>query len=226
MTRPSTLLLDVNETLSDLGPMADRFAELGAPREVAATWFAALLRDGFALTAAGSTAPFADLAADAAHRLLAPMSLDREVDDAVAHVMAGFTSLDVHPDVGPGLTALRDGGLRIVTLSNGATSVAEGLLDRSGLAHAVERTLSVEEAGVWKPAAGAYHWACAQLGVAPTAAMLVAAHPWDTDGAARAGLQSAWIDRAGGSSYPAHFTPPTVTASGFDDLAGRLGQAE
>jgi 2-haloacid dehalogenase len=87
----------------------------------------------------------------------------------------------------------------------------------------VERTLSVEAAGVWKPAAAAYHWACDRLGVAPPAAMLVAVHPWDTDGAARAGLQSAWVDRSG-STYPAHFTAPTVTVSGFTDLAERLAR--
>ncbi len=32
-------------------------------------------------------------------------------------------------------------------------------------------------------------------------AMLVAVHPWDIDGAARAGLATAWINRNGGV-YP------------------------
>jgi 2-haloacid dehalogenase len=52
--------------------------------------------------------------------------------------------------------------------------------------------------------------------------MLVAVHPWDTDGAARAGMRSAWVNR-GGTPYPDHYTPPTMTVSGLQDLAQQLG---
>ena len=40
-TRPAVVVFDVNETLSDLRPMAERFAAVGAPPGLAATWFAA-----------------------------------------------------------------------------------------------------------------------------------------------------------------------------------------
>ena len=221
MPAPSVLLLDVNETLSDLAPMADRFADVGASRELAATWFASVLRDGFALTATATSAPFAAIAGDVARRLLAGCPLDRGVDAAVDHVLAGFGVLDVHPDVAPGLTALHEAGVRVATLSNGAAAVAEGLLDRAGLAPLVERTLSVEDLGVWKPAAVSYRWACDQLGVAPEDVMLVAVHPWDTDGAQRAGLRAAWVDREG-RGFPAHFTPPTLQVASFVELAAVL----
>ena len=51
---PSVVVFDVNETLSDMSPMARRFADVGAPEHLAKLWFATLLRDGFALTAARS----------------------------------------------------------------------------------------------------------------------------------------------------------------------------
>jgi len=44
---PSVVVFDVNETLSDMAPMAERFAEVGAPELAARLWFAVLLRDGF-----------------------------------------------------------------------------------------------------------------------------------------------------------------------------------
>src|ERR1044072_8096996 len=50
---PEVLIFDVNETLSDMAPMAGRFRDVGVPGEEATSWFAALLRDGFAPTAAG-----------------------------------------------------------------------------------------------------------------------------------------------------------------------------
>ena len=53
------VVFDVNETLSDMAPLADRFADVGAPPALARLWFAALLRDGFARTAAGESERFA-----------------------------------------------------------------------------------------------------------------------------------------------------------------------
>src|SRR5262245_28917059 len=98
-TTPSVVVFDVNETLSDMAPMADRFTDVGAPGVLAKVWFAALLRDGFALTAAGGQERFAVLAADLLHTMLAGIDLNRPVDDAVAHILSGFTHLPVHPDV-------------------------------------------------------------------------------------------------------------------------------
>ena len=43
------LVFDVNETLSDLSPLHRAFEELGVPGELARTWFASVLREGFAL---------------------------------------------------------------------------------------------------------------------------------------------------------------------------------
>lgn len=60
---PRVIVFDVNETLSDLSPIRERFEDLGAPAHLAAPWFAGLLRDGFVLTITGDNPAFADLAA-------------------------------------------------------------------------------------------------------------------------------------------------------------------
>ena len=218
---PAVVVLDVNETLSDMAPLAGRFVELGASPLLAATWFAALLRDGFALAAAGASAPFAQVGTEVLRTLLAGEDLDRSLDDAVDHVRSGFAELDVHPDVPDGLRALTAAGLRVVTLSNGSASVARRLLTRAGVAQYLELMLSVEDAGVWKPAPGAYAYAAGWCGVDVADLMLVAVHPWDVDGAARAGLRTAWVNRTG-SAYPAHFRRPDVEVASLGQLARRL----
>jgi len=215
------VLFDVNETLSDMAPMATRFQDVGAPPALAATWFASLLRDGFALTAAGASAPFAVIGAEVLRTLLPAYQLNRSLDEAVEHVLSGFGALPVHPDVPEGLRALVTGGQRLVTLSNGAAAVAEGLLERAGLTRYVERLLSVEDAGAWKPAAAAYRYAAAQCGVEARELVLVAVHPWDVDGAGRAGLRSAWLNRSG-TSYPGHFQRPDLEVQSLVDLAEAL----
>ena len=60
----------------------------------------------------------------------------------------------------------------------------------------MEQFLSVDDAGIWKPHPDAYAYAVRTMGVEPADAMLVAAHPWDIDGAARAGLATAYVNRA------------------------------
>jgi 2-haloacid dehalogenase len=56
------VVFDVNETLSDLAPIAGRFSEIGAPPHLARIWFVSLLRDGFAATVAGHSEPLAAIA--------------------------------------------------------------------------------------------------------------------------------------------------------------------
>jgi 2-haloacid dehalogenase len=219
--RPTLLIFDVNETLSDMTPLRHRFADVGAPTHLTGTWFAGLLRDGFALTVVGLNPRFADLATEGLRLSLGGLELDRTVDQAVAHIMDGFAALDVHPDVTGGLSALTELGIRLVTLSNGSASIAERLLSSAGLDSHFERFLSVEEAGIWKPASAAYAYALAECNVEPADAMLVAAHPWDTDGAQRAGLSSAWINRTG-AAFPNYFQPPTLEVDSLPQLADRL----
>src|SRR4051812_13826534 len=81
------VVFDVNETLSDLAPLTGRFADVGAPPELAATWFAAVLREGFAMSTAGDVARFATIAEWQARVLLHGRRLDRSTEDAVAHVL-------------------------------------------------------------------------------------------------------------------------------------------
>ncbi len=59
---------------------------------------------------------------------LSEAQLNRSVEEAAQHVMDGFASLELHPDVASGVDRLHEDGFRLVTLSNGAASVAERLL--------------------------------------------------------------------------------------------------
>lgn len=218
---PSVVVLDVNETLSDTSPMPDRWEAVGAPGHLAARWFAEVLRDGFALAAAGGNRDFATIAQATARRLLVGVGLTGDVEDAVEEIMAGMTGLDVHPDVPDGIRALRADGCRVITLSNGAAAVAEGLLDRAGLRGEVEHVLSVQDAPGWKPAPEAYAYALEVCGVQPRDAMLVAVHPWDIHGAAAAGLRTAWVDRKG-VTYPTYLAEPEIVARSLVELADAI----
>ncbi|SDJ50980.1 2-haloacid dehalogenase [Nonomuraea maritima] len=212
-TKPQVVIFDVNETLTDMTPLRTTFEEVGLPGRDMDLWFAGILRDGIALAAAGGFAEFAHIGKD----LLRGMGLE---DKQIDHVLGAFTEVKLHPDVPDGMRALRAAGIRLFTMTNGAAAMTRGILGRAGLLDLVEETLDVSGPGVWKPARAAYDYAVGRAGVRPGEAALVAVHPWDIDGAERAGLVGAYLDRRG-VPYPETASAPRVTALDLRELAGR-----
>ncbi len=217
---PKLIIFDVNETLSDMAPIGEVWGQAGVPKHLAKLWFAEVLRDGFALAATQQSETFANLAREVAHRHLKAAGAT-DVDASTNRILEGFLNLDVHPDVVEGIHALSALGIRLVTLSNGAASVADSLLTRAGLRAHFEAVLSVEAARRWKPAAQPYEYALDTCGTSAGQAMLVAVHPWDINGAAAAGMRTAYIARAE-EPYPRYFAPPEITARTLTDLARQL----
>lgn len=220
-TRTSVIVFDVNETLSDMSPMGTRFVDVGAPGWLARVWFAALLRDGFALAASGGGAKFSVVGADILRDLLHDVALTRNLDEAVAHVMDGLMELTLHPDIEEGVRTLKDAGFRLVTLSNGSAQVAQTLLGRAAIRDDFDALLTVEDAPAWKPVRSAYQYAADACGVQPRDMLLVAVHPWDIHGAAQAGLRTAWLNRTD-AVYPRYFAAPDYTIPALSELAGCL----
>jgi 2-haloacid dehalogenase len=222
MAAPATIAFDVNETLSDLAPLAQRFADVGAPEALLATWFAAVLRDGIALTVTGAARPFAEVARTVLDQLWPGVDgLTTDPHAATEHVLAGFGRLDVHSDVVPGVRALAAAGHPLVTLSNGAGEIARGLLGRANIAHHFAGFLSADEVGLWKPHRRVYDHAATVCEVNPRDLVLVAVHPWDLHGAHAAGLRTVWLDRAG-APYPPVFAQPDFRVQSLPELVDAL----
>ncbi len=222
--RPEVIVLDVNETLTDQSALAARFQEVGAPAHLVPTWFAGTLRDGMAMTVAGGYAGFAEVAGAVLASLLGGLDgLQSDVEQAVSHVLHAITELPLHDDVGPGVRQLRQAGFRVIALTNGAAQSARTVLERGGVADELEHILSIDAVRRWKPAPETYRYAADTCGVAPGAMVLAAVHPWDIDGARRAGLAGAWIDRHG-ARYPPAMYPPSVTVANLISLADALAQ--
>lgn len=76
--------------------------------------------------------------------------------------------------------------------------IAGKLFSDAGIRDESESLLSVEDAPAWKPARGSYQNAAASTGTDPGSMLLVAVHPWDIHGAARAGLRTAWLNSGAG----------------------------
>ncbi|MFF0266552.1 haloacid dehalogenase type II [Kribbella sp. NPDC004536] len=216
------LVLDVNETLTDMEPLRDGFEAAGLPRHTLDEWFAAILRDGFALTAVGAYATFRDLATELLEAHLTAAGIE-PTPETVGDVLSGFTRLPLHADVAPGLQKIHEGGIRIVTLTNGAAAMSENVFRNGGILPFLEHRLDVTAPQRWKPHADAYRYAADACGVPVERMALAAVHPWDIDGARRAGLQGYYIDRRK-TPYPQAFQEPDLTVPDFEALAVELSR--
>lgn len=216
--RPSVVALDVIETLFPLAPLRTRFEAVGLPGGALAAWFAQFLRDALVLDVTGVYRPFKEVAEGTLKSLLTAHC--GHPDPAkIKAVLEGFAELSPHPDVGPGLEALRRAGHRLVTLTNGAAASTDALLKRAGFREFIERCISIDEVGHWKPHESVYRYAARTLEVEPRRLALVAAHPWDIHGASRAGLTTAFIAR---TPFVPIMDAPAVSGSTLGEVARGL----
>jgi 2-haloacid dehalogenase len=220
---PSVLVFDVNETLLDITALEPFFARVFGDPRVLREWFGQLVTYSMTVTLAGVYTDFFSLG-QAVLKMLADIHGVQLTEDDVHALRADFAAMPAHGDVAEGLGMLRDMGFSLVTLTNSPTSQSGTTpLQRAGLGDFFEHELSVDPARLFKPAPELYRGVARQLGVPPSACMMVAAHVWDTIGAQAAGFDGALILRAGNAPLPARGVPsPTVVAADLIELAGRL----
>lgn len=200
--RPAAVAFDAVETIFSLSPVSDALAGVGVALDL---YFTRLLRDGFALAAAGDHQTFAEIARSAL-TAVAPGASEERLD----RVIAAFAELPAHADAEPAVSALRDAHIGVVTLTNGSAETTRMLLEANGLARYFERVFSVDDFGRWKPSPDPYLHMARANGRSPGEIALVAVHSWDVHGAHRAGLTTGWCSRLE-AGYPAIFHPPDVS---------------
>jgi 2-haloacid dehalogenase len=146
-----------------------------------------------------------------------------EVDEEQrSALLQAWRRLEPWPDVRRGLEALRSERI-IAALSNGNTSLLIGLARHADLRF--DCLLSAELVKTYKPSLAVYEVAPHLLDLAPDEAMLVAAHPFDLQGARRAGLRSAFLDRPleYGAGSPSREDPDAdLSVTDLDELVAEL----
>jgi len=221
------LVFDVFGTLVDWrSGIADAFRTLavpGDPEDLADGWRARYAPILAAVnTRARPWGNFDELHLSTLDELLAERGIDLPLPQR-RELVHGWHRLDPWPDVRAGLDALRRTHVTSA-LSNGHLALLVDLSRHGDLRF--DCLLSAELARVYKPAAEAYLTAARLLDVEPAELMLVAAHPWDLEGARRAGLRTAFVERPDehGPGSAVHRDPGAdVSARDLIELAQRLG---
>lgn len=221
LPRPAVLFFDVNETLLDLSPLQASIRAVLPGSDSPQLWFTTMLHYSLVMTVAGRQALLPEIGVAALRMLAEGRGIVLSRQDAQAAVRP-ITRLPPHPDVAPALARLRQAGVRLAALSNSSTSGLRAQLAYAGIAQYFDAQFSVQDVGLYKPHSAVYRRAARQMRVQAGEAMLVAAHGWDTAGAAWANLRTAFVRRPGKAPFPLA-EPPELLVDDLKELAHRLG---
>ncbi len=201
-------LFDVNAAVArcrdQIGPQADRLAELWRSKQLQYSWLRSLMHryvDFWQLT--GQALDFAMAAVG--------------IQDPVlrARLMDLYKALDAYDDAAACLRTLKMAGMRTAILSNGNKAMLASAVESARLESLLDAVLSVEEVGIYKPHSSVYRLVNDRLGLATPSICFVSSNGWDAHAAADYGFQVAWVNR---TRQPRDTLPGTLAAE-IDSLA-------
>jgi 2-haloacid dehalogenase len=214
------IVFDVNETLLDLSVLDEHFDRIFGSASVRRRWFGLVLRNALTLTVTGDHVDFVHVGGASLQMVADQEDVELSQADRAA-ISATMTNLPAHPDVLPNLERLRGAGFTMAALTNSPPEAATSQLVNAGIAPFLDRIMTVEPTGMFKPAPEVYQMAARELDVTTGEMLMVAAHDWDIAGAMRAGCSGAYLMRPGMVCNPL-YPEPTIAEPTFDRLTDRI----
>jgi 2-haloacid dehalogenase len=157
---------------------------------------------------------------------LRSVGIDPEANDAARaqrnQLADRYLTLDAYPEALEVLTELKSRGFKLAILSNGSTNMLQQVVVANNLQNVLDKWISVDEVGVFKPDPRVYALAGPRLGVPRKKILFVSSNSFDVLGAKKYGLTTAWIRR--GLALPAITTPTPASVAPstmFGILRGR-----
>ena len=198
--------------------LRERGSGLDAP-EMVRTWEWAYLHEGMVNTfLGGPRTPFEQLRRTTLSQLFSQYGIAHTRDE-IEELLTARVTPTLFPDVVDALGAMRD-RFTLSVLSNGDLAVLERIV--SSLNIPVHRTISVEQAGCYKPDMRVYRRAADLLSADAGKILHVAAHSWDVRAARVAGMQGAYVDRHGIPYAPFTDDRPDAETSNLGELSAML----
>ncbi|MDQ2916655.1 MAG: haloacid dehalogenase type II [Pseudomonadota bacterium] len=199
-TIPRAFVFDAYGTLFDVHSVVT-LAEALAPRQGAVlsqiwrtkqleyTWLQSLM-----ISPAFPRDDFSTLTARALDYAVAQLMVPLTATDR-QRLLDAYLALSPFPDATDALAVL--GPRPRWILSNGTLDMLDPLVKSSSLAPHIDGLLSVDAAGIYKPAPRVYQLVVDQLRLPPGEIAFISANGWDAAGAKAFGFTTFWINRYG-----------------------------
>jgi len=167
-----------------LGDVADQVSITWRTKQLEYTWLRSLMQ---------KHADFWQVTQDALDYALDVANIkDNALRD---ELIEAYLHLECYPEVPATLKELKNYDRQIAILSNGSPKMLEAAVESCGLGAWIDKILSVEMVGVYKPDPRVYQLAVDRLGVKANEIVFQSSNSWDAIGATSFGLKVAWINR-------------------------------
>ena len=213
-------LLDLEATFAPAfaGFLRERGLDVD-PAALVRTWEWSYLHEGMVDTfLGGPRTSFEQLRRTTLSQLFAHAGIEHSRED-VEDLLANRVTPTLFPDVVDALGEMRE-RYTLSVLSNGDLAVLERIV--STLKIPVHRTISVEQAGCYKPDQRVYRKAAELLSVDSGEILHVAAHAWDIRAAKVSGMKGAYIDRHGIPYAPFTDEQPDIETANLPELVANI----
>jgi len=214
---------DAYGTLFDVFSVTQLCEQLfpGRGNAVAQVWRAKQLHYSLLRSLMGRHRDFWGLTEDGLVFATKSLNLDLTPDKR-KRLMDSYLSLASFPDVKPGLEALKRLGLPVAILSNGEPRMLEAAAKSAGIAHLLDRIISVEEVKIFKVSPRVYNLAAEHFKITNAQVGFISANSWDINGAASAGVTTFWIQRSAAETPEELGFGADQVVRGITDLAPLL----
>ncbi len=119
------------------------------------------------------------------------------------NLLAAYRQMAAFPEVPEVLAALKLRGHKLAILSNGDPDMLDDAVSAAGLNSAFDAVISIQDAGVFKPAMRVYQLVHDRLGGKPVDVTFMSSNRWDVAGAHVFGFGTVWVNRvAAPDEYP------------------------
>jgi 2-haloacid dehalogenase len=171
------------------GPLAEIWPQL------AEDWRRKQLEYSWLRAVTGDYVPFWQVTCDGLDWAMERVGLDDA--ELRERLLALYWELPAYREVPMMLAQLKARGMPAAILSNGNHDMLEGAVDSAVIGEFLNAVLSVEQVGIFKPAAAVYDLVGAAFACAPQEVLFVSSNGWDVAGASAYGFETVWVNRAG-----------------------------
>jgi 2-haloacid dehalogenase len=202
MADTTTVVFDAYGTLFDVSaaaralaaePGREHFAKFAG--QVAEDWRLKQLQYSWLREVSGDYCDFWQVTQDGLDWALARAGMAEP--DLREALLGLYWQLEAYPEVVPMLAALKAAGRTTAILSNGSPEMLDGAVQSAGVGALLDRVLSVEAVGHFKPNRLVYDLVGETFDVAPEAVLFVSSNGWDAAAAAAYGFRTLWVNRGG-----------------------------
>ena len=162
---------------------ADNLSDIWRLKQLHYSWLRALM---------GAYVPFWQCTQDALDFALEQTGLSSD-DDLRQSLLALYRDISAYEDALRLLSQLDE--VPCAILSNGNHDMLNQAVTASGLSSYLDKILSVEDVGIFKPSPAVYQMGCDAYDISPDEVLFFSSNGWDIQGARHFGYQTIWVNR-------------------------------